>query len=102
MSTPSALGGSYFDEGIVTRLGLAFSRDTSEKVYIKHKMLDDADLLAKMLETGAFYLCGPTWPVPDVYAALVEGQTRAGKTVEQAQAYLETLKEEERYILEVY
>ncbi|BGP16294.1 sulfite reductase [NADPH] flavoprotein component [Rhodosporidiobolus nylandii] len=65
-------------------------------------MLDDADLLAKMLETGAFYLCGPTWPVPDVYAALVEGQTRAGKTVEQAQAYLETLKEEERYILEVY
>ncbi|GAA5988435.1 hypothetical protein JCM11641_005341 [Rhodosporidiobolus odoratus] len=93
---------AYFQEGIVTRLGLAFSRDTSEKVYIQHKMVEDAALLTKMLETGSFYLCGPTWPVPDIYEALVKGQVQAGKTVEQAQAYIEELKEEERYILEVY
>lgn len=48
-----------------------------------------------------FYLCGPTWPVPDVYEALVKSFVGKGKTVEAAQAYIEELKEEERYVLEV-
>ncbi|GAA6034106.1 hypothetical protein JCM8097_000698 [Rhodosporidiobolus ruineniae] len=93
---------AYFTEGVVTHMGLAFSRDSDKKVYIQHKMNEDAELITKMLETGAFYLCGPTWPVPDVYEALIKGQVAAGKTVEQAQAYVETLKDEERYVLEVY
>ena len=42
------------------------------------------------------------WPVPDVYEALIKAFTGAGKTVEEAQAHIEELKEEERYILEVY
>ena len=49
-----------------------------------------------------FYLCGPTWPVPDVYEALVEAlQRHTGQDAEQAGAFLEGLKEEERYVLEV-
>lgn len=68
-------------------------------------MLEDGEMLAGMLSErgkGVFYLCGPTWPVPDVYQALVgalveyEGQGR-----EEAEAYIEGLKEEERYVLEV-
>mgnify|MGYP003874233275 CR=1 FL=1 len=51
---------AYFQEGVVSHLGLAFSRDSDKKVYIQHKMNEDAELLAKMLEDGAFYLCGPT------------------------------------------
>ncbi|POY74654.1 hypothetical protein BMF94_2416, partial [Rhodotorula taiwanensis] len=85
---------AYFQEGVVSHLGLAFSRDTDKKVYIQHKMNEDAELLAKMLEDA--------WPVPDVYEALVKAFTGAGKTVEEAQAHIEELKEEERYILEVY
>jgi hypothetical protein len=54
---------AYVSEGIVTHAGLAFSRDTDKKVYIQHKMNEDAQLLAEMLENGAFYLCGPTWCV---------------------------------------
>lgn len=41
---------------MVSHLGLAFSRDTDKKVYIQHKMNEDAELLAKMLEDGAFYV----------------------------------------------
>ncbi|GAA5955501.1 hypothetical protein JCM21900_002070 [Sporobolomyces salmonicolor] len=93
---------AYFQEGIVTHLGLAFSRDTDKKVYIQHKMNEDAELLAKMLEHGAFYLCGPVWPVPEVTGALIKAFTGAGKSVEEAQAYIEELKEDERYVLEVY
>ncbi|GAA5947983.1 hypothetical protein JCM3765_007054 [Sporobolomyces pararoseus] len=95
---------AYFKEGVVSHLGLAFSRDTDKKVYIQHKIQEDAELLAKLLDTdnGAFFLCGPTWPVPDVYEALVNSFVGAGKTVEEAQDYIEKMKEGERYVLEVY
>ncbi|GAA6062777.1 hypothetical protein JCM10212_006890 [Sporobolomyces blumeae] len=95
---------AYFKEGIVTHLGLAFSRDTAKKVYIQHKIQEDGELLARLLDqdNGAFYLCGPTWPVPDVYEALVNAFVGAGKTTEQAQAHIEDLKTREQYILEVY
>lgn len=52
---------------------------------------------------GQFYLCGPTWPVPDVYEALV-GSVVGAKGVERkrAEEMIEEWKEEERYVLEVY
>ncbi|KAM0791457.1 hypothetical protein ACM66B_005911 [Microbotryomycetes sp. NB124-2] len=93
---------AYLQDGVVSHTGLAFSRDTNKKVYIQHKMNEDADLLAKMLDNGAFYLCGPTWPVPDVYEALVSAFVKNGKTREQAEKHIEDLKEDERYVLEVY
>lgn len=101
---------AYIKDGIVTHAGLAFSRDSDSKVYIQHKMRQDAKYLAGLIagnedipETkGVFYLCGPTWPVPDVHEALVHALSQyAGKTPEAASAYIEQLKEDERYVLEV-
>lgn len=95
---------SYVLDGIITRAGLAFSRDGTKKVYIQHKMLEDSEALVKMLydDKGAFYLCGPTWPVPDVYEALVNALVKyKGVGPVEAGEYLENLKEEERYVLEV-
>jgi sulfite reductase (NADPH) flavoprotein alpha-component len=68
-------------------------------------MAEDAETLAKMLrvDNGVFYLCGPTWPVPDVYEALVTALVKYnGMDEREAGDYLEGLKEEERYVLEVY
>lgn len=95
---------AYFQEGVVSHLGLAFSRDTDKKVYIQHKINEDGELLAKLLEddNGLFTLCGPTWPVPDVYEALVKALQTKGWSTEKAQARIEEMKEEERYVLEVY
>ncbi|KIY52353.1 hypothetical protein FISHEDRAFT_56085 [Fistulina hepatica ATCC 64428] len=96
---------AFLGAGIITRAGLAFSRDGPRKVYIQHKMREDAFDLVHMLkeQSGVFYLCGPTWPVPDIYEALVSALTQyEGMTPESAGAYLEGLKEEERYVLEVY
>ncbi|KAF8322068.1 assimilatory sulfite reductase [Clavulina sp. PMI_390] len=102
---------AYVKDGILTHVGLAFSRDSDSKVYIQHKMMQDGKHLAGMLgnddgkpeHEGVFYLCGPTWPVPDVHAALVDALTNyAGKTVESATEFIEQLKEDERYVLEVY
>ncbi|KAH9951846.1 assimilatory sulfite reductase [Amylocystis lapponica] len=92
-------------DGTITRAGLAFSRDGPRKVYIQHLMREDAAALAQMLwdEKGVFYLCGPTWPVPDVYEALVDALgVHTGMERVEAGAFLEGLKGEERYVLEVY
>ena len=99
---------AYLASGIISHAGLAFSRDGLKKVYIQHKMQEDAAQLADLLsgkgeKAAYFYLCGPTWPVPDVYEALV-GSMESQKGLKRAEAeeYIEKLKEEERYVLEVY
>lgn len=95
---------AYIADNVITHCGLAFSRDGKKKVYIQHKMKNDAEMLVKYLnsEKGVFYLCGPTWPVPDVYETLVGALEKYnGMTIEDAGAYVEGLKEEERYVLEV-
>jgi len=103
---------AYIQAGVITKAGLAFSRDGPKKVYIQHKIVEDGEVLAKsLLESdeeghggGVFYLCGPTWPVPDVYEALVNALVKSGCgfNLVSAGEYLEGLKEEERYVLEVY
>jgi sulfite reductase (NADPH) flavoprotein alpha-component len=96
---------AYLSSSVITHAGLAFSRDQKQKVYIQHKMAADGDDLIRMLrkEKGVFYLCGPTWPVPDVYETLVKSLIKLdGGDVESAAEYFEALKEEERYVLEVY
>ncbi|KAI0091880.1 assimilatory sulfite reductase [Irpex rosettiformis] len=96
---------AFILDGAITKAGLAFSRDGRRKVYIQHKMSEDAKELGQMLyrQEGVFYLCGPTWPVPDVYEALVGALVKhEGLDARIAGDYLEGLKEEERYVLEVY
>jgi sulfite reductase (NADPH) flavoprotein alpha-component len=96
---------AFIEDGVITKAGLAFSRDGPKKVYIQHKMLDDVEALGQMLheDKGVFYLCGPTWPVPDVYETLVKAlEKQCGMDAKAADSFLEGLKEEERYVLEVY
>ncbi|KAJ3139930.1 hypothetical protein HDU90_008830 [Geranomyces variabilis] len=109
---------AYHADGVLTHLRLAFSRDQKEKVYIQHKIAEDGVLLKGWMVDpkeeedqprvgggggGAFYLCGPTWPVPDVRDALVDAfSADGGMTTDAAVELLEELKETERYILEVY
>lgn len=94
----------YARQGHVT-LRLAFSRDQKKKVYIQHKIVEDAEHLGKLLleKNGNFYLCGPTWPVPDIAKALKDGfEVGAGLSAEKAKEQLDALKSEGRYVLEVY
>lgn len=96
---------AYHTEGLLTHMGLAFSRDQKQKVYIQHKMQEDSRQLYEYLinEQAHFYLCGPTWPVPDVKDAVVYGLKQYGGIEERdASDLIEEWKEKERYILEVY
>jgi len=96
---------AYAASGVLTHMGLAFSRDQEQKVYIQHKIEEDSQMLWDLLgrRDGHFYLCGPTWPVPEVKASLLHSfQACGGLTSEAADAALEEMKDAERYVLEVY
>lgn len=98
---------AYQDAGVITLLGRAFSRDQPQKIYIQDRMRQTIPDITKAYihEEGGFYLCGPTWPVPDVTAVLEEAiaanAKNAGKKVETRKE-IEKLKDDERYVLEVY
>ncbi|KAG7379058.1 hypothetical protein PHYPSEUDO_009101 [Phytophthora pseudosyringae] len=96
---------AYEADGLVTYLRCAFSRDQEHKVYIQDKIAEDKEILADLLlrQNGHFYLCGPTWPVADVREALVSSFTQVGGLDRrQANATIERMREEGRYVLEVY
>ena len=98
---------AYQDAGVITLLGRAFSRDQPQKIYIQDRMRESiSDIIqAYIREEGAFYLCGPTWPVPDVTEVLEEALGRHGKSEGkkvEPKKEIERLKEELRYVLEVY
>ena len=52
---------AYRDSGIITLLGLAFSRDQAKKVYIQDVMRNSLQEVvdAFIAKKGSFYLCGP-------------------------------------------
>ncbi|GEQ72603.1 hypothetical protein JCM33374_g6290 [Metschnikowia sp. JCM 33374] len=99
---------AYKDAGILTHIGAAFSRDQPEKIYIQDKIRSCIEELTDAIVTkhGSFYLCGPTWPVPDITACLEDivrnGAKREGTEISDVAKVVEDMKEEGRYILEVY
>jgi sulfite reductase (NADPH) flavoprotein alpha-component len=95
----------FVRDGILTRLDTAFSRDQAEKVYVQHRMLENAAELYSWLEAGAhFYVCGDaTRMAKDVDVALHRVLTMAGgKTPEQATEYIQNLRTSKRYARDVY
>jgi sulfite reductase (NADPH) flavoprotein alpha-component len=101
---------AYQDAGIITLLGCAFSRDQPQKIYIQDRMRETlTDIRRSYLEKeGCFYLCGPTWPVPDVTNVLEEAISVEHKAKNpearkvDSRKEIDKLKDEGRYVLEVY
>jgi sulfite reductase (NADPH) flavoprotein alpha-component len=96
---------TMFKDGVLTKLDLAFSRDQAEKIYVQHRMLEQAKELWSWLESGAhFYVCGDAKRMAkDVDAALHEViQKAGGKSAEQATEYVAALKSAKRYQRDVY
>ncbi|WP_205504465.1 diflavin oxidoreductase [Rufibacter psychrotolerans] len=96
---------SWYETGILTRFNGAFSRDQQEKVYVQHKMLENAATFYEWLTSGAYvYVCGAKEPMSvDVENTLLQIiGLGAGSSPEEAAVYLEQLKEEGRYLKDVY
>lgn len=95
----------WLKDGVLTRMDIAFSRDTSEKVYVQHRMLEKSKELYQWLQAGAYvYVCGDEKKMAhDVHAALVTIlQQESGLDAEEAVAYLKRMQQEKRYQRDVY
>ncbi|UZJ56458.1 hypothetical protein CBS101457_005778 [Exobasidium rhododendri] len=102
---------AYERDGIVKVL-TAFSRDQKSKIYIQHRIeQNQSEILDLLMPSegsgeevqGLFTLCGPTDPLPDVQEALIGGFiAKTGKSHKEGEEWLESLKENERAVYEVY
>jgi len=91
--------------GLLTRLDTAFSRDQDAKVYVQHRMLENAAELWAWLEEGAhLYVCGDAQRMArDVDQGLAFIVARQGRMEPAAaKAYLARLAGEGRYQKDVY
>lgn len=92
-------------DGVLNKLDVAFSRDTEEKVYVQHRILEQSRELYAWLQEGAHvYVCGDEKHMAhDVHSALVTViQRESGLSPEEAAAYLEHMQQEQRYQRDVY
>ena len=96
---------SWLGKGVLHRLSTAFSRDQAEKIYVQHRMMENAAEVWNWLEEGAyFYVCGDASRMAkDVDDALHRIVVQAGgKSEQQAADYVEEMKKSKRYRKDVY
>ena len=93
--------------GRLHRLDLAFSRDQAEKIYVQHRMKEQAKELWAWLQGGAyFYVCGDAHRMAkDVHQTLIDiAREQGGLTPEAAAEFVNVtlMKTEKRYLRDVY
>ncbi|MDY7225689.1 assimilatory sulfite reductase (NADPH) flavoprotein subunit [Hyalangium rubrum] len=92
-------------QGSLNRLSLAFSRDQEKKIYVQDRLREAGRDVYAWLEGGAsLYVCGEAQKMaPDVHAALIDIiSTHGGRSREDAAAWLDTLREQQRYQRDIY
>lgn len=96
---------NWLETGVLTKVNVAFSRDQKEKVYVQHKMLQQGEDLFKWIDSGAYlYICGTKVPMSiDVENSLLKIiRTHGNRSQEEAIQYLDDMKEDGRYLKDVY
>ncbi|MCM3781744.1 assimilatory sulfite reductase (NADPH) flavoprotein subunit [Neobacillus mesonae] len=95
----------WLADGVLTRMDVAFSRDSDQKVYVQHRMLEKSRELYEWLQEGAYvYVCGDEKKMAhDVHSTLAAILVQeGGMTMEAATDYLIQLQQEKRYQRDVY
>jgi sulfite reductase (NADPH) flavoprotein alpha-component len=91
--------------GHLTKLSTAFSRDQADKIYVQHRMLENAAQLWSWFQDGAhFYVCGDAARMAkDVDTALHQiAETAGGLGKDGAVEFVKKLKADRRYQRDVY
>jgi sulfite reductase (NADPH) flavoprotein alpha-component len=95
----------WLKDGVLTKMDVAFSRDTDEKVYVQHRMLEHSKELFEWLQEGAtVYICGDEKNMAhDVHNTLIEIiEKEGGMSREKAEDYLADMQQQKRYQRDVY
>ncbi len=95
----------WLQNGTLTKMDVAFSRDTDQKVYVQHRMLENSKELFQWLQEGAaVYICGDEKHMAhDVHKTLIDIIEKEGSmSREEAEAYLADMQQQKRYQRDVY
>lgn len=95
----------WLKDGVLTKMDVAFSRDTDEKVYVQHRMLEQSEEIYRWLEEGAVvYICGDEKNMAaDVHATLETIlQEEGALNAKEAADYLADMQKQKRYQRDVY
>lgn len=95
----------WLKDGVLTKMDVAFSRDSEEKVYVQHQMKKQSKELFEWLEQGAYvYVCGDEKHMAhDVHNTLLSIiQEEGAMSKEKAESYLANLQQQKRYQRDVY
>jgi sulfite reductase (NADPH) flavoprotein alpha-component len=95
----------WLRDGVLTKMDVAFSRDTDQKVYVQHRMLEQSKELFSWLQEGAYvYICGDEKNMAhDVHQTLLEIIEKEGSlSREQAEEFMADLQQQKRYQRDVY
>jgi sulfite reductase (NADPH) flavoprotein alpha-component len=95
----------WLKDGVLTKMDVAFSRDTAEKVYVQHRMLEQSKEVFQWLQEGAHvYICGDEKHMAhDVHQTLIAIIEKEGSlSLEEAEAYLADMQQQKRYQRDVY
>lgn len=95
----------WLEEGSLSKMDVAFSRDNEEKVYVQHRIIENSGEVYQWLQDGAFlYICGDEKRMAhDVHEALVTVLEKEGNmTHEEAEAFMLDLQQQKRYQRDVY
>ncbi|WP_037585425.1 assimilatory sulfite reductase (NADPH) flavoprotein subunit [Stenoxybacter acetivorans] len=95
----------YRKNGLLNKYNFAWSREGSEKVYVQHKLHEEAAEVWAWLQRGAHvYVCGDAAKMArDVELALLGIIAEQGKlSIDDADDYLNELRENKRYQRDVY
>ena len=92
-------------DGLLNKYDFAWSRDQEEKIYVQHKIREEAAELWQWLQQGAhIYVCGDASRMAkDVEQALLDTIAEQGSlSADDADEYLDNLRQEGRYQRDVY
>ena len=92
-------------DGLLNKYDFAWSRDQEEKIYVQHKIREEAAELWQWLQQGAhIYVCGDASRMAkDVEQALLDPiAEQGGLSADDADEYLDNLRQEGRYQRDVY
>ena len=95
----------FQEEGTLTKLILAFSREQSKKVYVQHLIAQHANDTWKLLdaEKASVYVCGGVKMGHDVTEALKTViMTNSNKSADEAKHYLDQMHSEGRFVQELW
>merc|ERR1712203_938261 len=97
---------AYHEEGVLTNIQLALSREQKEKICVTHRLQQQKQLVYDLIheQEGILYLCGPGGNVPpQVRQAVVDAiRECGGHSEDYSEKYVQEMQIKGRYNVEAW